>query len=45
MVRRGGDLDLERVCDLANADVCCRDRERPLSGEEEGIVLVGRLVD
>ena len=39
MVRRGGDLVLERVCDLANAEVCWRDRVRPRSGDEEGIVL------
>ena len=39
MVRRGGDLVLERVCDLANAEVCWRDRVRPRSGEEEGMVL------
>lgn len=39
MVRRGGDLVLEGVCDLANAEVCWRDRVRPRSGDEEGIVL------
>ena len=38
MVRRGGDLVLERVCDLANAEVCWRNRVRPRSGDEEGIV-------
>ena len=37
MVRRGGDLVLERVCDLANAEVCWRDRVRPRSGDEEGM--------
>lgn len=39
MVRRGGDLVLEGVCDLANAEVCWRDRVRPRSGDEEGIIL------
>ena len=39
MVRRGGDLVLERVCDLANAEVCWRDRVRPRSGDEEGMIL------
>lgn len=39
MVRRGGDLVLEGVCDLANAEVCWRDRVRPRSGDVEGIVL------
>lgn len=35
MVRRGADLILEGVWDLANADVCWRERVLPLSGDKE----------
>lgn len=42
MVRRAADLVLEGVWDLANAEVCCRDRVLPLSGDEEGII--GRAI-
>ena len=37
MVRRGADLVLEGVWDLANAEVCWRDRVLPLSGDKEGM--------
>ncbi len=37
MVRRGADLDFEGVGDLANAEVCWRDRVRPRLGETEGM--------
>ena len=40
MVRRGADLVLESVWDLASAEFCCRDRVLPLSGDEEGMVLM-----
>ena len=39
MVRRGKDLVLEDVGDLVNAEGYWRDRVRPRSGEEEGIIL------
>ena len=38
MVRRGADLVLEGVCDLANAEFCWRERVLPLSGDKEGIL-------
>lgn len=38
MVRRGADLVLEGVWDLANAEVCWRDRVLPLSGDKEDIL-------
>ena len=38
MVRRGADLVLEGVWDLANAEFCWRDRVLPLSGDEEGML-------
>lgn len=38
MVRRGADLVLEGVWDLANAEVCWRDRVLPLSGDKEGML-------
>ncbi len=38
MVRRGADLVLEGVWDLAKAEVCWRDRVLPLSGDKEGIL-------
>ena len=37
-MRRGADLVLDGDWDLANAEVCCRDRVRPLSGDKEGIL-------
>lgn len=37
IVRRGGDLVREGVCDLAKALLFWRDRVRPLSGDKEGI--------
>ena len=40
MVRRGADLVLESVWDLANAESCWRDRVLPLSGDEEAMVLL-----
>ncbi len=39
IVRRGGDLVREGVCDLANALLFWRDRVRPLSGDREGILV------
>lgn len=44
MVRRGADLVLEGVGDLVNAEFCWRDRVRPRSGEEEGILDSGAIV-
>ena len=38
MVRRGADLVLEGLWDLANAEFCWRDRVLPLSGDEEGML-------
>lgn len=38
MVRRGADLVLEGVWDLANAEFCWRDRVLPLSGDKEGML-------
>ena len=35
--RRGDDRALEGVCDLATAEVCCCERERPRSGDTEGM--------
>lgn len=37
MVRRGADLVLEGVWDLANAEFSWRDRFLPLSGDKEGM--------
>ena len=39
MVRRGADLVLESVWNLASAE-SWRDRVLPLSGDEEGMVLL-----
>ena len=40
-MRRGADLVLDGDWDLANAEVCWRDRVRPLSGDEEGMLSRG----
>ena len=40
MVRRGADLVLEGVWDLASVECCWRDRVLPLSGDEVGMFLL-----
>lgn len=46
MVRRGADLVLEGFWDLANAEVCWRERVLPLSGDKEGMLSrAGRAVE
>ena len=46
MVRRGADLVLEGVWDLANAEFCWRDRVLPLSGDKEGMLgRAGRFLE
>ena len=36
--RRGGDLVLDGVCAFAQAELCCLERVRPRSGDEDGIL-------
>lgn len=45
-MRRGADLVLEGVWDLANAEFCWRDRVLPLSGDKEGMLgRAGRFLE
>ena len=35
--RRGDDRGFEDVCDLVGGEGCCRERERPRSGDHAGM--------